>query len=388
MNLLCLSKYPPIQGGESARAYWLLKALGERGHSISVVSNCMEVEDQYRCHLDDDAIENLQPKGVKIYSSFPVGQPHFIPQTNPYTEKLVSLALEAAAVREPDVVLGWYLLPYGTAAYMTATLLGKRFLLKHAGSDLTRLFHDPYLHPFLKRLVTDADGILTTARLQSFFQELGCRRIYSIKPSFPEAFNPSGNPASCREEFGIDVDPNRTFLFLGKLTPPKGLGYLLNAVSHLRTEFCLLVAGDGPHKAECERKVRGLKLENRVHFLGMLPPWKIPSLIRAVKSVVIPEHEFGVPIHLSGLPYETLLCGKVPVVSNQVSDKYGALSKYFVVVPPTDAEAFANGLERSLGDERLNTKIAGEIDRIRELVGDYEEYVRKIETALNELATC
>ncbi|MBI2654760.1 hypothetical protein HYX02_08215 [Candidatus Woesearchaeota archaeon] len=52
MNLLFISKYPPIEGGVSAQTYWLAKALGEKGHKVYVVSNCWEVEQRYREQID------------------------------------------------------------------------------------------------------------------------------------------------------------------------------------------------------------------------------------------------------------------------------------------------------------------------------------------------
>ena len=43
-----IGKYPPIEGGVSARVYWLAKALGERGHEVHIVTNAQEVESEYK----------------------------------------------------------------------------------------------------------------------------------------------------------------------------------------------------------------------------------------------------------------------------------------------------------------------------------------------------
>lgn len=48
MRICLITKYPPIEGGISSQAYWLVKALGQRGHEVFVVTNADEVERDYR----------------------------------------------------------------------------------------------------------------------------------------------------------------------------------------------------------------------------------------------------------------------------------------------------------------------------------------------------
>lgn len=61
------------------------------------------------------------------------------------------MVIGAARDNPPDAILSWYLLPYGVAAYVSSQILGKRYAVQHAGSDITRLFNDPYLlHCYFK----------------------------------------------------------------------------------------------------------------------------------------------------------------------------------------------------------------------------------------------
>ena len=382
MKLLFLSKYPPIQGGESAKAYWLAKGLGERGHSISVVSNCLEVEEMYRSKLDDKDMEILQPKRVKLHSTVPIKVPKFIPQTNPYSEKLVSLALGVVEDINPDLIFSWYLLPYGVTAHITSKLTGVKYTIKHAGSDITRLYHDPQLHNFLKRVIVDANFVFTNFRMKNFFEELGCKNVLISPRGISNEFNPYGEITNLKEEYNLDIDSGKTFLFLGKISKPKGIGYLVDAISEIKTESHLLIAGDGPYKESCKRKISESGLEDKIHFLGTLPPWKIPPLIRAVKSVIIPEYNFGVPIHQSSIPYEALLCAKTPIISKEIAFKYGELSDYFINVDPVDMNNFAKTLEGVLENEDMNNILIRDYPKIREIVGDFNKYVEKMEDLL------
>jgi len=38
-----IGKYPPIEGGVSAKVYWLAKALGERGYEVYIFTNAQEI---------------------------------------------------------------------------------------------------------------------------------------------------------------------------------------------------------------------------------------------------------------------------------------------------------------------------------------------------------
>ena len=70
MKICFISKYPPIEGGISSSTYWLARGLGERGHEVHIVTNALEVEDEYRETLDIND-PNYSPKNVYIHSTDP-----------------------------------------------------------------------------------------------------------------------------------------------------------------------------------------------------------------------------------------------------------------------------------------------------------------------------
>ena len=82
MKICLISKYPPIEGGESSKAYWLAKGLGERKHEIHIITNAWEVEPKYRENLEIDDLEQIHPKNVFIHNTDPFIDPFFIPYTN------------------------------------------------------------------------------------------------------------------------------------------------------------------------------------------------------------------------------------------------------------------------------------------------------------------
>ena len=61
MRICMISKFPPIEGGESSKAYWLARELGNRGHAIHVVTNALDVEDAYKECFRVEDISGYQP---------------------------------------------------------------------------------------------------------------------------------------------------------------------------------------------------------------------------------------------------------------------------------------------------------------------------------------
>ena len=385
MNIMLLGKYPPIQGGESRKAYWLSKYLGSRGHKICVVSNCLEVEENYKCILTEEDKDMLQPKNVTLKSTYPVRLPKFIPQNNPFSEKLTSIALDAAEEFKPDLIFSWYLLPYAVAGFNLSKILGKKHLIHHAGSDITRLFHYPYLNSFLSEVIKNADGILTYTPSKKFFEKLRVKKTFINLNAFPPEFNPNDSNANLQNKLGVEIN-NKSLLFLGKLSKQKGIEYLIDSFSEIGINSQLFIAGGGDFKYAIEYKISNGNLNN-VYLLGNLPTWKIPSLIRSVHAVVVPEYNFGVSAHRSGIPFESLLCGRTPLISTQIALKYGQLSDFFVKINPIDKSGLTRILEEILENEALNNKIIEENNNIKKLIGDFDDYINNFESIFNELVS-
>ncbi|MBU4510379.1 glycosyltransferase, partial [bacterium] len=93
MRICIVSKYPPIEGGVSARVYWLAKALGERGHEVHIVTNALEVESDYREKFDVNDPEFI-PSNVYLHSTNADTNPWHIPFSKAYTERIANLAIE------------------------------------------------------------------------------------------------------------------------------------------------------------------------------------------------------------------------------------------------------------------------------------------------------
>ncbi|MDP7069337.1 MAG: glycosyltransferase [Candidatus Peribacteraceae bacterium] len=101
--------------------------------------------------------------------------------------------------------------------------------------------------------------------------------------------------------------------FCGRLVPNKGLTALLDAVSKLK-DVRLLVIGDGPDRIRMEKKVKALKIGNRVTFLGWMPTQEaVSGAMQTARIFVMNSKSEGGP----RVALEAMGCG-LPVITTKV----------------------------------------------------------------------
>jgi len=140
MRICLIGKFPPIQGGVSTQTYWSAHALAQRGHDVHVVTNAKEAVAPFRLYMraeDWDRCEAVYGQGsVTVHWTDPVddSQAH-IPLNSPFVSKLATLAVRAHAERAFDVIISYYLEPYGVAGHLAAQMTGLPHVVRMAGSD-------------------------------------------------------------------------------------------------------------------------------------------------------------------------------------------------------------------------------------------------------------
>jgi glycogen synthase len=88
-------------------------------------------------------------------------------------------------------------------------------------------------------------------------------------------------------------------LCLGRLVWDKGFDLALSAFVRLLKQFPrarLLVAGDGPVRADLERQAAELGVADAVEFHGWLAPDQVPALLNRVTMVLTPSRREGLPL--------------------------------------------------------------------------------------------
>ena len=173
--------------------------------------------------------------------------------------------------------------------------------------------------------------------------------------------------------------PWRIGLF-GRLSPLKGQAVALRACERLAqrglpVRLCLAGDTDSPARRSLESLAAALKLEDQVEWLGVRQD--IPALIESVDLVIVPS---TYPESFGRAVIEAQAVGR-PVIASRV----GALPELIedgrtgLLVPPNDAPALAEAIQRLIGDEALR---AGCIAAARTQVEEAWDAERMVERTL------
>lgn len=149
---------------------------------------------------------------------------------------------------------------------------------------------------------------------------------------------------------------------LGRIVEKKGFDVLIGACKKMKEEntpFHLEIAGDGPLKKECQKKVEIYGLQSHVSFIGELPHSAVPKWLQGLDAFVLACRKDrnndmdGIPVVLM-----EAMMSYVPVVSTRISgipelvedEKTGFLAE------PEDPSSLANAITKALGEfvQRIN----------------------------------
>ena len=352
MKACFIIKYPPIQGGVSRGGYWMARELAERGHQIYVVTNANEVEDDYRIYLDEDDRGWYEPRFeasggfVKVRHTQPLGRNFMhIPQSNPFVSKLASAATQVVRNHGCEVIFGYYLQPYGMAAYLTSLWTGVPFMVRHAGSDLGRLMKQRDLTTAYREVFKAADCVWSGLGTTTPFLAMGVKEENlwrSRAMPVPHVFNPQAPPLdinSLLSKFAatrsahvqnvltntLPVDLSKpTIGIYGKVGEVKGSFDLLAALGRLKREghdFNLLALTQGREFEEFKGLILKHDLQDRTWTLPFIPHWKVPSFIRACTAVCFLERDFPITFHGPNVGKEILACGTCLILSREIAEK-------------------------------------------------------------------
>src|ERR1700675_55364 len=130
-----------------------------------------------------------------------------------------------------------------------------------------------------------------------------------------------------------------TVLFLGRLSPEKGLRTLIAAWEHLDGSVPLRIAGDGPLRGELETEVERRRVAG-VKVLGRVPDADLPAEVKRARFLVFPSEWYeGLPLTIA----EAFTCG-VPVVASRIGSMIelvedGRTGLHFAPGDPADLAA-------------------------------------------------
>ena len=159
-----------------------------------------------------------------------------------------------------------------------------------------------------------------------------------------------------------DMGPNG-ILFVGRLTPSKGIDYLLPAFLEVRRrvpDARLFLVGEGELTSEVRNFAATHSLSAVVHLLGSVPNRDLPPYFRAALLTVSPSITMPRWTEQVGMVnIQSMACG-TPVVST----RSGSISEFVrdgqtgVLVPERDSAALAETMLRLITDKELHHRLS------------------------------
>ncbi len=385
MRICIIGKFPPIQGGVSARTYWIAHDLAARGHEVHVVTNAKEVRPPFRMHMRRQDWKRCEaayePAGsVKVHWTDPVDRSQFyIPLASAFVSKLAGAAARVHAEHPFDVIYSHYLEPYGVAGNLAAQITRVPHVVRMAGSDAGRLWRHPQLEALYDHVLRSAALVIAAGVVAGRAVKRGVRpdRI-AMAGGFevPEdLFCPDG-PAldlvALRREVGSDPDLRDMlwggftgelpyFGIYGKLGETKGSFALLAAMQRLKQaglEVGLVAMAHGWPALEDKFRARAeeLSVADRILQIPFLPHWRVPEFLRSCLAVCCLEQDFPIAFHTPVIAREVLISGACLVGSTEMlrklpdherlPDGYGCIA----IEDVQDIEALSARLAAVAGD--------------------------------------
>jgi glycosyltransferase involved in cell wall biosynthesis len=386
VRICAIVKYPPIEGGVSAQTYWMCRALAAQGHDVFVVTNADEVEPEYRAWFFGDDQERLQLQhpgagSVRVRSShaWDARQYSHVPAGNPSAAKLAAMATEVVREQDCDLILAFYLEPYGVAANLAAAWTGRPFAVRHSGSDRYRLMGHPDLGLAYKEVLRAATAVLGSGADLAAFGIPRDRVIRAPGGYIPPEFSPSASPldlnALIRQLSAEAASPLLNSAELtalpvlgvyGKFGPQKGTLDLLRAVAALRergTDLQLVMLGGGTSWPAVQAAIRDYGIADVTWRLPFIAPWRVPSFIRACDAVCFLEHGFDISEHRPGVAGEVMACGTPLIVSGEIAAKQPAAAELadgkncYIVPDPGDLDTLTAVIGRALADKAASSRV-------------------------------
>lgn len=159
----------------------------------------------------------------------------------------------------------------------------------------------------------------------------------------------------------------RLFLCVGRLSPEKGQLILIEAFKKLvdrGNSARLVLAGDGPMRAQLEAVIRNAGLEGHVTITGWLSSHEIKDLILDARALVLPSFQEGLPVVLM----EAMSLGR-PVIASNVCGipELVCDTQNGWLIPPGSPQALAATMEACLAVSSADLAAMGERGRHRVL---------------------
>ena len=334
MKVLSLTyEYLPIGGGGSRVAAAVNEELVRHGDEVRVLTSAMKGLPQQ---------ETLN--GVAVHRAACVRRhSHYTTAAELLTTLLPAYRLGAEMIRRdrPDVIHTHFILPSGAVAWALSRRFRIPYVLTAHGSDVPGYNPDRFallhnlLRPSWKRILHDAAAITSPSRfLARLMSREGCKAPVSIVPNGHWPLRRFGEARRHR------------ILVVARMFPRKGIQHFIDAVAGMDNGWEMVIAGDGPYRAELEARAR--RVAPKVRFVGFVAAESLRMLYESSSILVFPSIQENFPMVL--LEAMDAGCAVVTANAEGCAEVVGSAG---IVVPKGNPKGIREALERLVANRAL-----------------------------------
>jgi glycosyltransferase involved in cell wall biosynthesis len=189
--------------------------------------------------------------------------------------------------------------------------------------------------------------------------------------------------ASVRSVWGLRADQPMV-LFCAKLQPWKRPQDVLRAFAKAGVpDAFLIMAGEGPMRAELESEARTLNIAARVKFFGFVNQFDLPALYRSAEVMVLSSEYDACPVVVC----EAMLCGCPTILSDKIRGRLELVrpGETGFIYSCGNTEALAKTLRAALADRPKLKQMGRAAEKLMETWSpreNVEAHVQAIEKAV------
>jgi glycosyltransferase involved in cell wall biosynthesis len=344
--------YPHI-GGYEKNVYELSRRLVQRGYEVDIVTCNTEHSAAYE-ELDGIRVHRL-PSWNALGSTYPIPKP--CPTSFRILRRLLRKNYDVLNTQTRFFITSFLGLIFAKLKRtpLVHTEHGTRHsIVLNKVIDLISRAYDHSIGALIVKSAKRNTGVSEAAC--EFLKHLGATNIQLVHNGIDTTIFKKKEDTNYRQKLGISNDAI-VITFVGRLIYAKGVQDLISAFSRIKDaapEVKLLIAGDGPYRAELEKLAHQTDCHSGILFLGQKNQAELIDILSATDVFVNPSYSEGLPTSVMeaasiGLP---IIAGDVGGTGEIIADyKTGILIK----------SANTGQLEQKLRELLTNTQLRTEL---------------------------
>ncbi|HEY8165802.1 MAG TPA: glycosyltransferase [Gemmatimonadaceae bacterium] len=253
-------------------------------------------------------------------------------------------AVRARRSFEPDVIHAHWWFPSGVIGTWLSRMSHRPLVTTLHGTDVRLARSVAVSRPLFRHVLQHSAAVTTVSTWLS-------REVKKLVPSASPEVLPM--PAATDSFVPRNGREKARLLFVGRLTPQKGVDHLLRALAEMRQPAMLDIVGEGSSRDDLRSLARDLALNGRVAWHGQLTQDQLAALYASASALVVPSTDEGLGL----VAVEALLC-ETPVVGFRSGGLTDVIrdNSTGILVEPGNSSALAAALDEVLADpDRANT---------------------------------